>query len=486
MHALKKSIVLIITSLLVAGVQAGIIHVPGDQPTIQDGIDATSEHDTVLVDTGRYVENINFNGNNIVVGSLFLTTGDTSFISRTIIDGDSSGSVVVFENEEDSTTVLSGFTITNGSGKLDFMDDICGGGIFCYGADPNLSHLIIRGNSAERGGGIAFYHSRAILENSIICHNGTEYTDYGGGFDCRRCENLMITNCAIYSNFSRYKGGAIHTFGTSRLVLWKTLIYGNTCMYATFAAQGTSPIILVNTTICNNYAEHLGGVLVDIGDLIAVNSIFWNNSGDISDTQISVGQYMGMGTANLYIFNSDVMNGLDGICTDDSTGYSHLGIIDSDPLFVDAENFDYHLTANSPCIDAGIPLLAWFGDTIAYIPPEEYIGRAPDLGAYEYVAAEVSPILHSANPGDFIITSIYPNPFNSSTNVSIVLPVSSGLRLSVFNIAGQEVALLADERYSVGYHQFTFNADDLSSGIYFIHATVPGKMNEIRKVVLLR
>ncbi len=65
---------------------ATIINVPSDHPTIQAGIDAANDKDTVLVDTGKYVENINFNGKNIVLGSHFLTTNDTNYISKTIID----------------------------------------------------------------------------------------------------------------------------------------------------------------------------------------------------------------------------------------------------------------------------------------------------------------------------------------------------------------------------------------------------------------
>ena len=71
----------ILTALfLTSSATATIIHVPQDQPTIQAGINAAMDEDTVLVDTGTYVENINFNGKNIVVGSLLLTTGDTSYL----------------------------------------------------------------------------------------------------------------------------------------------------------------------------------------------------------------------------------------------------------------------------------------------------------------------------------------------------------------------------------------------------------------------
>ncbi|MBS3742671.1 MAG: hypothetical protein KGY74_11170 [Candidatus Cloacimonetes bacterium] len=94
---------------------ATIINIPTDYNTIQEGINAAFNFDTVLVDTGTYVENINFNGKNITVASKFLTTQDTIYISETVIDGGGSDRVVTFESGEDSTALLSGFTITNGS-----------------------------------------------------------------------------------------------------------------------------------------------------------------------------------------------------------------------------------------------------------------------------------------------------------------------------------------------------------------------------------
>lgn len=74
---------------------ANIINIQDDYSTIQEGIDAATDSDTVLFQAGTYVENVNFNGKNINVGSLFLTTQDTLYISQTIIDGNSSD-VVTF------------------------------------------------------------------------------------------------------------------------------------------------------------------------------------------------------------------------------------------------------------------------------------------------------------------------------------------------------------------------------------------------------
>jgi Secretion system C-terminal sorting domain len=89
-------------------------------------------------------------------------------------------------------------------------------------------------------------------------------------------------------------------------------------------------------------------------------------------------------------------------------------------------------------------------------------------------------------PIEYRIEDIYPNPFNPTTTISIGLPSPSDLRVSVFNTVGQEIAVLADGQFAQGNQRFTFDATGLSTGIYFVQATVPGKMNQMRKVVYLK
>jgi hypothetical protein len=145
---------------------ANIINIPADCTTIQAGIDASIDGDTVLVQPGTYVENINFNGHNIVLGSLFLTTGDTSYIPQTVIDGDSLSNVVRFANSENQSTVICGFTIQNGNSDL-------GGGIICLASSPTIRANIIKENAACWGAGIyCDYSNPCILFNKIISNYG--------------------------------------------------------------------------------------------------------------------------------------------------------------------------------------------------------------------------------------------------------------------------------------------------------------------------
>src|SRR5258708_36117955 len=87
------------------------IQVPANYPTIQSAINAANSGDTVLVDPGTYVENINFNGKAITVTS---SNGPVT----TIIDGNHNGTVVTFNHSETAAAVLSGFTIRNGFRRI--------------------------------------------------------------------------------------------------------------------------------------------------------------------------------------------------------------------------------------------------------------------------------------------------------------------------------------------------------------------------------
>jgi len=89
-------------------------------------------------------------------------------------------------------------------------------------------------------------------------------------------------------------------------------------------------------------------------------------------------------------------------------------------------------------------------------------------------------------PEKYALERTYPNPFNPSTTIRIALPETANLKVTVYNILGKQVAVLADGQRTAGWHNIQFNANGMASGVYFVRAQVPGELNEIRKIVLVR
>ena len=79
----------------------------------------------------------------------------------------------------------------------------------------------------------------------------------------------------------------------------------------------------------------------------------------------------------------------------------------------------------------------------------------------------------------------YPNPFNPSTTISFSLPSSSETSLKIYNILGKEVRTLVSEKLSAGNYDVTFNASDLTSGVYF-YKLQAGNMVETKKLMLVK
>jgi len=170
---MKKCIIILFSSVLLATT----ITIPTDYPTIQEGIIQSSDGDTVLVLPGTYIELLDYQGRDIVVGSLYLTTADTSYIGLTIVDALLCGSVVTFDSGETAAAELVGLTITHGSGT-NSENQVCGGGIFCLWSSPTLRAVSIESNgiigSTAIGGGIYIWaaENMQIIDSRIFWNSG--------------------------------------------------------------------------------------------------------------------------------------------------------------------------------------------------------------------------------------------------------------------------------------------------------------------------
>ncbi len=88
-------------------------------------------------------------------------------------------------------------------------------------------------------------------------------------------------------------------------------------------------------------------------------------------------------------------------------------------------------------------------------------------------------------PGRTDISRIYPNPFNSQTQISFTLANPGQIELSLYDILGRQVEILASGLYGEGEHELTLNAGDLPSGLYFVNLQ-SGTIRTAQRLLLLK
>lgn len=447
-----KTITLSLIFLIPILTNSQILHIPDDYPTIQQGINAAIDGDTVLVDPGTYHENINFNGNNIVLASLFLATGDDSYIASTIIDGGDNGSVVNFENNEDKTSKISGFTIQNGYA-------IYGGGIHIYAASPIISNNIITNNEVfdtdgGKGGGIYCFNSDAHIVDNRIANNYASgpLGGYGGGIYCLLLSPQIERNI-ITQNYAGY-GGGIYCINCIAIVR-QNLITHNTGSLGGggLFLDGADPVI-INNTVTFNEADWWpgGGMVSEYSNPVITNTIFWENIAFQDPKEI---YYTG---GFMEITYCDVEGGWTG-----------TGNVDEIPYFRDPINNDFHLMDDdygspfdSPLIDIGNPEIEdmvldslWGLGTIL-----------SDMGAYGGVDSVsmtgVNAVLKNQNQ-----YWIYPNPVISKAAIGVQLYHSIFVQIDILDYSGQLIKNIIAADVSSGNYKFYWDAKEFSAGIYF-------------------
>jgi len=380
---------------------------PADFNNIQAAINDANEGDTIIVAEGRYYENINFGGKDIVLRSS--DPMDAFVVEATVIDGRFLDSVVMFAGTESPACIFSGFTITNGVGhEVPIGTNSYGGGVYgngtlasvernvishnwatsrspipggfgggLYDCDGSIRYNVIRKNKARGDMGYAYggglYGCDGLIQDNVIvgnysygaggglsdCHGTVEnniVTEnnsyiYGGGLDS--CNGLIQDNL-IAGNYSSWGGGLSHCFGT----IERNIIVGNGAEEGggmCIGKYGSAAIpSVVNCTIAGNSAHRGGGVCVSYVDAVLENSILWGNPSD----------EIYLVSATMTLKYCDIRGGSAG-----------TGNMDADPCFADPNNGDYHLKSQagrwdaneggwtiddvtSPCIDAGGPMSA--------------------------------------------------------------------------------------------------------------------------------
>jgi parallel beta-helix repeat protein/predicted outer membrane repeat protein len=506
--------------------------------TIQHAIDISINGDTIIVANGTYVENVSIHGKNNVLASNFIYTEDSLDILNTIIDGNENLSVITTISC-DSTTVISGLSITNGYGQT-------GGGIYCYNnSNPIIKNNVLFDNLATAGSGIGCFNSSPRISFNDIRNNESFWqVGYGGGISCylysnpKISKNLIRDNVAhgpgggiaggiycgnnsspeinrniIINNTANDYGGGIALYYNSHTIIRNNIIQGNSAVGTPHSGHGgaiycsnTSPQIS-NNSIIGNHATRTGGGISAMywsapSELLIINNTIAGNSTD----SVGGGIYLHCSGypptlkntiiwANIASFEGnqlylDECQPLISFCDIQDSLWPGVGNISVEPMFRDTTNGNYHLMAmicgdpyDSPCIDAGDPAVqdivldcGWGLGTII-----------SDMGAY---GGGDSTLLHIEDyvpplPRKQMLFQNYPNPFNSQTTIKFMLSLPQNVRLTIYDLLGRQVRTLINEYMQAGSHRVILDASDLSSGVYF-YRLQGGEIVETRSMVLIK
>ncbi len=480
------------------------LHVPDDQPTIQAGINAAGNGDTVLVADGHYHEHINFNGKNITVTSV-------NGPAVTIIDGDiGTGPVVRFVSGEGRTAVIHGFTIEHGS--FDSFS-FAGSGIEVADAYPTISGNVVTQNSGPgEGGGIDVAFGGPIIDSNTISHNTVVFsggTD-GAGICVRGTPGpplAQITNNLITGNFGTGFGGGIGLFAAGPVFVENNMITGNSAFIEGGGIDivNNSGTIIVQNLITGNSAPSGSGIFASIIQLIG--NTFANNGaatdgvvvvGTNADTRIENNIIVTTGTEKgLYCRSSvaptaqsndafsfqGVATAYAGACT----GLSGTnGNISADPKFVSSSNF--HLLGNSPAIDAGdnsAPnLLATDLEGNPRIVDGSFTGTPTiDMGSYEfqsYTMSDAQPASVTVLHGDISPTIAFQLGITGKIPIAVTLACAAGLPAnttcnfspssSITLSTGAPVTVTLNIVTSPGTAPGTYSVTLSASAVGFVHS----------------
>ena len=341
----------------------GVIHVPGDRPTIQAGIAAASTGDLVLVAPGVYREQIDFLGKRITVASSggagvtkILGTGAPT--AYTVPDV----AVVSFVNGEGPGTVLQGFTISGHDATLPGVN----APVWSTAAPTILGCRIVKNTGGLAGG----FHGSGTLVGCDISNN-VSFGEGGGVVG-----DALLVDCTLTRNRSTSShGSAVFAWPGCRLE--RCSVIANDATGDGHSGAIFGPAVVIDTLVARNVGDEFGGQ--NTGGAVAIDGALL-----VDGCTVSANVFLGAG--GFAVRAQEVKNSILG---GDRVGFGELapgavvsfsdvqggvggtGNISGDPQFVDPSTLDFHLRRTSPAIDAGDPA-----------SPADPDGTVRDMGAF--------------------------------------------------------------------------------------------------------
>ncbi len=339
-----------------------------------------------------------------------------------------------------------------------------GAGAFVSGGSLVRNSVFVANHSYDGGG---LYCGNAVIENCVFAENSV---DRWGGAIFGIGGPTSITDCLFLRNHSAWDGGALALEYSDPLIR-RCLFIDNTADRnggALYSWDEANPLFYNSAAIGNHAASAGFAYCSDASSPLVNSSIIIENTmpSFVFDPEDAPGL--------VSVAFCDFEGGRDAIQTN-GNGYIDWGRgnIDLDPRFVAEPDSDYQLSENSPCIDSGDPNF-----------PNDPDSTRTDMGAYYHDQAnrvtEGDPI-----PSVHGLLALYPNPFNSLTEVSFVVNTSKHVTLKVYSLLGEELETIVESELPAGNYSYRLNGSNLSTGIYLVRLNIGGR-EETAGAVLLR
>ncbi len=544
MEVTVKYIISFLTAayLLIPPTQAATLRVPSQYPTIQAGINASVNGDTVLIADGIYTGpgnfDITYGGRNILVMS-------ENGHENCIVDCDSMGRGFMFNSRETGGAVLRGLTILNGYVMR-------GGGVYCDDSSPTIDYCIFKNNTSyhNHGAGIFLTLSNSTISRCVFTDNSAgACSGIGGGIHCAYSYPTII-NCTISGNYAAGGGGGIGTYHSDMTVI-NTIVAFNSGPGGIYFWEENDPVF----RYCDLWDSFVGNPPQWIGRTTGINA-----NGHHCDVYYNI--YMDP----RFISSSDFHLQTDSPCIDagapnsprDPDGttadigryYFDQGIVavtlepHNPPITIPSAGGSFTYTAsirnsNTFTISPDIwteairtpgrqygPFLLRYNvnlpaNTIITRELAQFIPGIAPWGGYWYIAnlgiypdsiVAADTISVMKLPGDsppnhnlgwnisgwfddtdaplilnsqFLILNSSPNPFNAETDINFKLQTSSYVLLAIYDISGREIAVLAEGFYGAGNHQVEWDASSMASGMYFARLEA-GNAVQTQKLLLVK
>lgn len=431
--------------------------VPQEYSTIQSGLTAASAGDTVLVAAGSYSENLHF-------PAVAVTLLSASGAAVTIIDGNNDSHTVLFDRGETVATLLQGFTICNGNAPL--QESKFGGGIYCDRASPTIRDNLIIDNQALLGGGICCFQSTAVIMDNTISANSAVR---GAGIYAYESQPIITGNRFRSNQCEGNGGGGAIALEFCNAVVERNFIHDNGALTGGGMLCRFDSSEVSSNTVTGNDALAGAGLLCRFSAPLFQQNILSHN--------LNTGQGVATRMCIPRFGCNDIWGNSGG---DDWEGENLGGNFSADPLFCDLGGEDFRLQPGSPC---------WPGSECGLIGASDVDCDGQGVSVRSFP----EPLL----PQSILLFQNYPNPFNPTTTIEFVLPRPQEIRLSVYNLLGQQVAVLAEGIFTAGLHRILFDTNagaarcncldsgSLPGGVY-IYRLTSGSQAVSMKMVLVK